>query len=697
MPIQHALDPLLNPGSVALVGVSERPGSLGKRVLSTFLRSGFEGELYLVNPRYDELAGRPCYHDLADLPAVPEMAILNVGSARMGALFDRAIALGIPALTIFDYCVLEDDEDPDLLARLRDKAARAGVLVCGGGGMGYYNLDAGVHASYYDADHLVPGHISLITHSGSVFTVLAMTDPRYRFNLVVSAGTEIATGIDAYLDYALDMPSTRVVALFIETVRNPAGFMRALERAESRDIPVVVCKVGKTQRSAAFAHTHSGAIAGNQAAFEALFDRYGVLQADSLDEMMATAALMAQGRRAGPGGVGAILDSGGLRQLLVDRAARAGVRFAELSPRTVKEIERHLPHTLVADNPLDAAGPFTYDYVAVFKNCLHAIMEDPDTALGWFEFDATDRFNAFPPQVLTAKSVMHATEKPFVVVNSSSATPNTQLAVQLLEEDIPLINGVDAALVAVRNLLAYRDHRNRGDRSAPQLPNAPFVEEWRECLAGGDRLSEVQALGLLRDFGVPTVKCLGADSVERMVEKAEAIGYPLALKTAVTDISHKTNVGGVRLHIADEEELHVAYHDFHTRLGPEVTVAAMSPGGAEIAFGMIRDQQFGPLVIVSAGGTLIELLGDRVSMLAPVNEREALRHIEKLAIFPLLADARGADAVNMDALVRALVRFSVLAACLGDSIAEIDVNPLVVNAEGLVAVDALIVPTAAKS
>ena len=688
---RHPLDPLLNPASIALVGVSERPGSVGNWALNCFLRGGYAGDLYLINPRYEEMAGRTCYHDLADLPAVPEMVVLNVGSGRMEALVDQAIALGIPALTIFDYCVLEEDGDPDLLARLREKTARAGMMVCGGGGMGYYNLDAGVHASYYNADHLLPGHISLIAHSGSVFTVLAMADPRYRFNLVVSAGSEIATGVDAYLDYAINLPSTRVVTMFIETVRAPEGFAQALAQAEARDIPVVVCKVGKTEKSAEFARTHSGAIAGDQAAFDALFDRYGVLQAETLDEMMATAALMAQGRRPGPGGLGAILDSGGMRQLLVDRAARIGVPLAELGPEAIVEIERHLPHTLIADNPLDAAGPFTYDYGAVFKHCLRAIVDNPDTAVGWFEFDATDRFNPFPAQVETAKAQARATGKPFVVVNSSSATLNTEVAVELLDAGVPLINGVGPALVAVKNLLAYRDHHARGARGAPPVVEASVVETWRGRLASETRLSEVEALRLLGDFGIAATACVGADSLAGALAAGDQIGYPLVVKTAVRGVEHKTDVGGVRLGIADESELRDAYDDLCARLGAGVTVGAMAPDGTEIAFGMVRDPQFGPLVLVSAGGTLIELLADRVSMLAPVDEREARRHIERLAIRALLMGARGAKPADLDAVASALARFSVLAASLGDLIAEIDVNPLIASDQGLVAVDALVV------
>ena len=693
---RHVLAPLLNPRSVALVGVSARPGSIGRWLLDTFLGGGYPGELFLVNPRYPELDGHRCYADLSELPTLPEMAVLNVGSARMEELFDQAVALGIRALTLFDYCVLEQEETPPLLSRLREKASRHGVAICGGGGMGFYNLDAGVHASYYSAEHLTPGHIALIAHSGSVFTVLAMADPRHRFNLVVSAGSEIVTGVDAYLDYAICQPSTRVVALFIETVRNPAAFERALAEAQARDIPVVICKVGRTAKSAEFARTHSGAIAGSYAAFEALCDRYGALTVDNLDEMMATAALFAQGRRARSGGIGAVLDSGGLRQLLVDRAERLGLSFAKLSSTTLAHIAEHLPHTLEADNPLDAAGPVTDDYEAAFREGLGAIMSDPDTGLGWFEFDATDHFRPMPGYLDVAKEAAAATDKPLLVVNSASSTINTQVAAELHADGVTLINGVDAGLVAVRNLFEHRDHGLRGPRVVPTLPADTLVTHWRDRLANG-ALSETEALELLAAFHIPTVPCRAAADLDEALNAAEALGFPVALKTAAPGQDHKTDVDGVRLGIADRDALQDAYRDLDRRLGPQVTVAAMAPSGIEVAFGMVRDDQFGPLVMVSAGGTLIELLADRATMLPRFDHREARRHIERLAIHRLLMGVRGAAPADVDALAEALSKFSILVAALGDSVAEIDVNPLLAGPDGVMAVDALVVSRVAPS
>jgi len=687
----HRLEPLLNPRSVALVGVSERPGSVGAWLLDTFMAGGYQGELFLVNPRYQELAGRPCYPELGALPNVPEMAVLNVGSNRMEALVDQVIELGVPAVTIFDYCDVEDDTEPNLMARLRAKAAEANLLICGGGGMGFYNLDAKLHASYYHAAHLQSGHISLLAHSGSVFTVLAMADPRHRFNLIVSMGSEIATSVDAFLDYAVQMPTTRVVAMFVESVRNPAGFVRALEAARANDIPVVVCKIGKTEKSAAFAQTHTGAIAGSSAAFEAVLERYGALSVDTVDELMATAMLFSHGQRAGPGGLGAILDSGGLRQLLVDVADKLDVPLAKLSAETIAEIEKELPHTLEADNPLDAAGPFSYDFELVFRHCLSAIVDDDDTAVGWFEFDATDRFNPVPEQVTTAKTVGASTPKPLVVVNSSSSTLNTDIAADLYEHGIPLINGVQSALVAVKKLLEYRDYRLRPKHQYAEPPESATVERWRKRLAGCGTLNEVEGLQLLSDFGMTCTPCRVVDNLDDVLKATSELGYPLVLKTAETGIAHKSDVQGVHLDLRDESMVRAAYAALADKLGPSVTVAATAPPGVELGLGFVNDPQFGPMVVISAGGVLIELMKDRATLLTPIDINKARRAVEKLGVYPLLNGVRGASPTDIDALLHAIVQFSLLAESLRTSISEMDVNPILVSTSGAVAVDALVV------
>ena len=216
---------------MALVGASPRPGSFGNALVRVLRDGGFRGTIHPVNPNYREVEGLPCHPSVAALPVPPDLAVLGVAGARLEAAMDDAIAGGARAALIFDNCQLENDTAPPLLDRLRRKAEAAGLPVCGGNGMGFYNFDTGTHASFQPPPNRPPGGITLIAHSGSVFVLLAANDPRYRFNLVVSPGQEIGATVADYMDYALDQPSTRVIALFIETVRDPAGFVAALEKA----------------------------------------------------------------------------------------------------------------------------------------------------------------------------------------------------------------------------------------------------------------------------------------------------------------------------------------------------------------------------------------------------------------------------------------------------------------------------------
>ncbi|HEY5658051.1 MAG TPA: CoA-binding protein, partial [Myxococcota bacterium] len=305
-PPRHLLAPLLAPRSLALVGASPRAGSYGHGMIEAALSCGFEGALYRVNPRYDEIDGEPCYPSLQALPEVPEHAAIMLANERVEAAIDAAIAAGVKAVTLFASCYLEGDAQPPLLARVRRKAQQAGLHVCGGNGMGFYNRVHKVRCAMGDGPREEAGSVALITQSGSIYSALSSNDGRLRFNLTVSPGQEIATSAADYMDFALDLPGTRVIALFLETIRNPEAFIAAAEKAAARDIPIVAVKVARTEQSARFAASHSGAIAGDDAAYDAVFERYGVLRCEDVDELFATCQLLSQPWRVGSGGIAAI-------------------------------------------------------------------------------------------------------------------------------------------------------------------------------------------------------------------------------------------------------------------------------------------------------------------------------------------------------------------------------------------------------
>ena len=684
----HPLSPLLSPRSIAFVGASPRPDSLGNDMLKMIARSGFTGAIYPINPNYREIEGRRCYASFADLPEPVDLAVLGVANARLEASLKEAIQHRARAAVIFASGYLENDGTPPLTERIAALARAAGMPICGGNGMGFYN-DAGAvwAAGFANLRDRRPGNIAFISHAGSVFGAFAHNDPRFRFNLVVSAGQELVTTAAEYLDYALEQETTRVVGLFLETVRAPAAFVAALAKAAERDIPVVVLKTGRTEASAALALSHSGAIAGNDAAYQALFDRYGVTRVDTLDELAATLLLFSQGRAVAPGGLAAIQDSGGERELVIDLAAAHDVPFARIGAPTVARLRERLEYGLEPVNPLDAWGTGK-DFVDIFSDCFSALIDDPDAGLGIFFNDLRDGFYIHDGFAEAALRAHARTAKPVAYATNFSAVRHDKIALRLSEAGVPVLDGTVPALHAARHLLARRDFRNR-KTDAP--PAAKPKHAWRTRLAKGT-LDEYDALYLLGDYRVPVLPARIVATEDEAAAASREIGFPAVCKTAMPDIHHKTEQRGVKLGLADEAAVRAAYRDLAARLGPRVLVTRMAEPGVELALGLINDPQFGPVVMVGAGGVLVELLRDARYGLAPFGPATARRLLDGLAIRPLLDGVRGAPPANIDAAADAIARFSVLAADLADVIGECDVNPLIVGPSGAVAVDALIIP-----
>jgi acetate---CoA ligase (ADP-forming) len=720
-----SLTALLEPRSLAVVGASGRPGSFGGTLVGQLLSGGYRGAVHLVNPRYREVAGRPCLPSLADLPEPVDLAVLAVPNAALEAQLTAAAAAGIPAAVIFASCV--DDQPPPpgtppLADRLAAIARDAGMAVCGGNGMGYFNLDHSLRVcGYPEPPDLPPGPVAVVSHSGSVFSALLHNRRGLRFNLVVSAGNELVTSAAAYLDHALELPGTRVVALFLETVREPAAFRAALAKAATRAIPVVALKVGRAPAARAMVAAHSGALAGEDGAYQALFDAYGVARVATLDELADTCELLA-GRRAAPGGLAAIHDSGGERAHLLDVAERAGVGFAAISAATRDRLGAVLEPGLPPTNPLDAWGTGN-DADQIFAACITALLEDPATGALALNLDLTTEPTPETSYTGLAMTAFASTAKPVAVLANLASGIDAEEAATLRAAGVPVLEGTATGLAAFGHLFAYRDFLarsgpgpvpgagavdsrarpvsgsarlpHRGTRHGSVTPGAAR-DRWWARLGEGRPLDEAEGLALLADWGIPVVVAEVAPDLEGALAAAARVGWPVALKTAAPGVAHKSDVGGVRLGLDRPDRLAAAYTELARRLGPRVVVEAMAGPGVELALGVVADPQFGPLVMVAAGGVLVEVLRDRRFALPPVDRERALDMVDRLAVRPLLDGVRGARPVDRDAVADAVVRLSVLAVDLGDRLAALDVNPLVAGPDGCVAVDALVVTASAE-
>jgi putative YhdH/YhfP family quinone oxidoreductase len=693
----HHLSRMLAPASVALVGASQIPNVAGNDMVLELQVARYRGSVYPVNPKYDEVEGLQCRPSLADLPEVPDLAVLGVGNAGLEAQVAAAIELGVGGLVIPGSVILPDDTpDNSLRGRIRSMAEAANLPIVGGNCMGFYNVEHWFRAFPFNRPYeLHEGGVTLIAQSGSVLTALLWNDQKLRFNLAVSPGQELVTTTAEYMDYALDQESTKVIALFIETVRRPEAFIAALRKAAERDIPVVALKAGRSPAAAQLALSHSGAIAGDDAAYQTLFERYGVLSVKSLDELAATSLLLSDPRRPARGGLATIHDSGGERELLIDLAADVGVPFAEMSDETTAVLAEHLDAGLEPINPLDAWGTGK-DYQAIFEHCWQALIDDDDTAIGVFVIDLTSGFYLHESFARICRRVHRRTKKPIAMMTNHIGTDSQDLARRMTDLGIPVLDGTVAGLLAVRHALTYRDFTLRPKIAPPSRPAPEVTARWRARLAEPRVLTEGEGLDLLADYGVPAVAHHVVSDVTSAVAAARDVGFPVVMKTAVPGILHKSDVGGVVLNLADADEVDAAYRDLADRLGPEVLIAPMTLPDVEMALGVVSDPQFGSMVLVAGGGVFIEVLGDRQLGLVPIDAPIAERMIDKLAIAPILDGIRGRPAADKQAVANALVALSNLAADVGDLIAELDVNPLAVTSEGCLALDALVIPNAAQ-
>jgi acyl-CoA synthetase (NDP forming) len=695
-----AADPLavmLEARSVALVGASPRPGSLGARMIEEVAKSAGAPRRYLVNPRYDEIGGIGCYPTLSDLPEAVDLALLAVPDAALEQQLKTAAEAGVRSAVIFGSAV-DQGAGSTLRDRIAALARDAGMPVCGAGCMGFVNVARGLRAiGYLEPDPLPAGPVALVTHSGSVFSALLRTRRAFGFTVAVSSGQELVTPAAAYARYALALPETKVLALVLEAIRDGALLRSVLADAADRDVPVVLLAAGTSAASRSLVAAHSGALAAGDGAWQALASAHGVHRVGDLAELADTLELFCAGRRVPltgkKTGLATVHDSGFERAHVADVAAAVGVPFAELTPETRQRLAAVLDPGLEPGNPLDVWGAGR-DSEELFAETLSALAADAAVGAVALAVDLVQEYDgddSYRDAVLAAAA---ATAKPVVVLASVPAAIDTQAATRLRAAGVPVLESTRSGLLALGHLLAHgRDrHPNAPDAAAPAAAAAAARRSrWAAALTAGP-LSGAALFELLRDYGVPAVCARSAGTLAAAVDATAAIGYPVAVKTDEPEIAHKSDVGGVHLGVADPAALAVAYQDLAGRLGPRVTVCAMAAPGPELILGLARDPALGPLVVLGAGGVLAEYLAERVVALPPFSAADAATMISGLRVAEVLAGVRGQPPCDVAALAVAVASFSVLAADLGEHLDAFDVNPLICSPTGVLAVDALAAP-----
>ena len=657
--------------SVAVVGASDRPDSFGWRLTTEVLRSPGLERVHLVHPTRREVLGRPCLPSLGDVPEQVDLVLLGIPDAALVPTLEVAEARGDAGAVIYG---------PAYGVKEAVVAAAGEMALVGGGCMGFVDLTTGVRAiGYLERDPMPVGSIALVTHSGSVFSAMLRTHRRLEYSVVVSSGQELVCTTADHLAYALSLPETRVVGLVLETMRDAVGLQAGLAEAAARDIPVVALTVGSSVRGQALVDAHSGAIAGSDAGWEALFAAYGVHRCADLSELTDSLETFAVARRpvsSAGRGLATVHDSGAERVLVADVAERLGVLFAELAPATIARLTALLDPGLEPTNPLDVWGSGA-DTEDLFGDALAALADDPEVGAVALAVDLVEEYDGDESFPRALEGLLARTDKPVAVLTNLPSAVDRAAAADLRALGIPVLEGTVSGLRALGHLLA----------PAPR-PRPPVTLDEERRARWQDGVGADWA-ALLRDYGIGSARASVVATRDDAVAAAEATGYPVVLKTAEDAIHHKTEADGVRLGLGDREVVAAAYDDLATRLGPRMVVQSQLTG-VEVALGIVRDPLLGPLVVVAAGGTLVELVAERAVALPPVDRETARAMVAGLRVARLLDGYRGSAPADLDSLVEAIIALGQLAVELGDGLQGLDLNPVVVGPTSALVVDALI-------
>jgi acetyl coenzyme A synthetase (ADP forming)-like protein len=682
---------LLEPRSVAVIGASTRPGSVGGAVLANIVKGGFSGPTYAVNARGGTISGLPAYKSIGDVPERVDLAIIAVPAGAVLRVAEECADNGVRGLVVVSAGFAEmNEEGAELQRSLVTIARHRGMRLVGPNCIGIANPRLGLNATFSDRCP-PPGRIGLMSQSGAVGVALLDAASRTGLGIstFVSAGNKADVSGNDLLQYWEDDPDTDVVMLYLESLGNPRKFARLAQRVARRK-PIVVVKSGRTEAGQRAASSHTAAMAASDTAADTLFRQAGVTRVDSVREMYAVARVLATqplpaGRR-----IAIVGNSGGPGILAADACGAARLALSDLSASTRKALTDLAPPGASTSNPVDllaSAGP------AEYSAAIRLVRDDPDVDAVVVIFTPT--LIADPAEVAAA------------IAGASAGSSKPVVAAFITEPDGTLTadGGVhvprfEAAEDAVRAIGIAADRADWLKQPCGDMPVLAGIDAERadavvsaalQANPEGRWLDERECDDVLRAYGIPLVESATADSPERAAEAADRLGYPVAMKVASPAVLHKSDAGGVVLDLGNAEDVRDAWTTMAGDLGglEAVTIQRMADPGVETIVGAVQDRQFGPLVMFGLGGTAAELLGDRAFSLLPLTDIRAAELVRSLRTSALLLGYRGAPPVDTAALEQVLLRVAQLVTDL-PAVAELDLNPVIAGSDGVVAVDARI-------
>lgn len=671
----RSVDTVLRPKSVAIVGASER-GRWPQDIYNASVKAGYEGNIYLINPRQSEVYGCKAYPSLKDLPEAPDHAIVIVPGAAVPAVLEDAAAAGVKSATVYAGAVGDgDSEASQERGRLvREIVQRTGLRVAGPNCMGSFSFREKLHAYPNPAVARTPaGPVACVFQSGGTLQFFMATGAArgLAYSYGVSSGNELDIDLADYLNFMVDDPHTKQIVLFIEGIRRPSAFMRAAERALVAGKPVIAIKTGATAKSAQAAASHTGAVAGDYSGYLAMCERYGIVNCRDLDQLVETTLAFQCGRAPKGPRVGWITTSGGTVDLLYDDVERENTPLSVFNEKTNEALQPFMQEGIKPKNPLDSGIPTNLTDAA---NICRIVMNDPDVDMVAFAGQLPARMERWRGAD-DMKAMTLETGKP-VIGFSRMAYQLSEFALPAQEQvGFPFLQGLPQTC---RALNALWFHAERAGRPVAAPPPAPFTE-----------INEENLTQALASRGVRGPASAFAPTQEEAERAAVSIGFPVALKIVSPQILHKTEVGGVALNLQSAADVkHAAERMLASarRAHPDATIEGFlvqqMAAGVEVLVGVREDAQFGPVLVLGSGGVLVELLADVTVQLLPVTREGVIRALSGLKLQKLLDGYRGAPPADIEALCDAVEALAAFYLDHRGRIADLEINPLIVRPKG---------------
>ena len=694
-PDTMAIQALLRPDSIAIIGATADANKLNGRPLHYLRRDGFQGRIYPVNPNYEKVLGMQCYPDVDSLPEAPDLAIVAVAARRVVGTVEALGRKGTRAAIVFGAGFAEMGEDGlRLELELLAAARKSGIRICGPNNLGVINAFDGVTATFsqYAFDPPIAGPVAFASQSGAFGTGIAAL-ARNRgvgFGYFVNTGNEVDITLTEVLEGLLDDDRIKVAAAYLEGLKNPESLLRLADKAIRLGKPLVVTKVGRKAAGIRAAASHTGALAGEDAVFDGVVRQHGIIRARNEEHMLDLVSAFSTCSIPEGRGVAIVTQSGGAAALLADRAEDLGLDVPVLGADIQARLRDVIPPFGMPGNPVDLTAQFIAEPEILTKS-VQIAMEDPavHTAVIWFQL-----MHAFADALVDVLSELKRTvAKPFVVC--WLAAPPAALD-RLREEGICVIGATEPAIDIIAGLVAFGETRKRLLKAPrPKLSTLPPADD-----SAVQPLPSMAARTLLAEVGIPLVEAEVATNAVDAGAAAERLGLPVAIKVESLDVLHKSDAGGVRLGLASLDAVKTAtneiiaaviQHDSAARIDG-VLVQPMAASGTELVIGMRRDPMFGPIIMLGLGGIFVEALKDVAFARAPILRNDVPLMIDSLQGKAVFEGVRGQPPVDVETLTDVLVALSQLA-IEHPEIIEIDLNPVFATPDGLIAVDWLVLST----